>query len=73
MEEKIEKTYTESEMKSIVEKQVLMQNITGFFMAALTHGRQMGMTEGMLYAGDYCYRLIMAPEPEKAQLEPGTD
>lgn len=57
------KTYTDDEMRKIVDQQLLMNNITGFFQIALANGGNWGMTQGMLSAGQYCYRLIMSPAP----------
>jgi hypothetical protein len=56
-----EKTYTKEEMEKIVEQQVLMSNIAGFFNIALANGGNWGMTRGMIAAGQYCYQLIMSP------------
>jgi hypothetical protein len=64
-----EKTYTKEEMEKIVEQQVLMSNISGFFNIALANGGNWGMTRGMIAAGQYCYQLIMTPAPQKKEPE----
>jgi hypothetical protein len=60
-------TYTAEEVRRIVDRQVLMNNITGFFQIAFANGGKWGMTQAMLSAGDYCHQIIMTPAapPEK--------
>jgi hypothetical protein len=73
-----EKTYTEEQVRKIIDHQVLMNNIEGFFQIALANGRNWGMTSGMIADGKYCYQLITSPpspqkkEPEKVSTEPAS-
>jgi hypothetical protein len=72
------RSFTEEEVKEMMNRQALNINLNNFFVRALSNPQAIGLTKEERDAGDYAYRVFMAPpqaQPQKTESSdgPGTD
>jgi len=66
------RSFTEDEVKEMMNRQALNINLNNFFVRALSNPQAIGLTKEERDAGDYAYRVFMAPpqaQPQQKQPE----
>ena len=66
------RSFSEDEVKEMMNRQALNINLNNFFIRALSNPQAIGLTKEERDAGDYAYRVFMAPpqaQPQQKQPE----
>jgi len=66
------RSFSEEEVKEMMNRQALNINLNNFFIRALSNPQAIGLTKEERDAGDYAYRVFMAPpqtQPQQKQPE----